>query len=188
MAERLIVTPALIRQLLDYDSEAGLLYWKPRGEELFTAKRFSASRACRSWNTRYAGKIAFSQVGTDGYPAGRVLGHQIAAHRVVWAWVYGVWPDVIDHQNHNRQDNRIANLRNISVAENRKNVRYNPPKSGKTSVHWRERHQRWSAKIGIGNKRSKSLGLYVDLVDAVAAREAAERELGYHTNHGCVQT
>ena len=39
------------------------------------------------------------------------------------------------------------------------------------------------ASIGARENR-KYLGLFVDLQDAIIARDKAETELGYHNNHG----
>ena len=42
-----------------------------------------------------------------------------SAHRLAWFFVHGEWPKKqIDHINHNRDDNRIANLRDVSPAVN----------------------------------------------------------------------
>jgi len=48
------------------------------------------------------------------------------AHRIVWLWMTGNWPDnCIDHINGNRGDNTWSNLRDVSVTENRKNTMIN---------------------------------------------------------------
>lgn len=55
-------------------------------------------------------------------------------HRVIWAIVNGSWPaEQIDHINGDRADNRIANLRECSVAENMQNKRTYGRKSGRLS-------------------------------------------------------
>lgn len=41
------------------------------------------------------------------------------AHRIAWVLYYGHFPSqLIDHINHNRQDNRICNLRDVSPRDN----------------------------------------------------------------------
>jgi hypothetical protein len=39
-------------------------------------------------------------------------------HRYVWFLRHGEWPNIIDHINGVRQDNRIDNLRSVSIREN----------------------------------------------------------------------
>lgn len=49
-------------------------------------------------------------------------GGRFAAHRIVWKWVHGRDPrGVIDHINGIRDDNRIANLRDVSPIDNAQN-------------------------------------------------------------------
>lgn len=58
-----------------------------------------------------------------GYRRVRLLGQSWAEHRVIWKMVHGVDPvGVIDHINGIRDDNRIANLRDVTPAQNGLNV------------------------------------------------------------------
>jgi hypothetical protein len=54
-----------------------------------------------------------------GYVRVRVGAKTYAAHRLAWLYVHGRWPvDLIDHINGDKQDNRIANLREATASEN----------------------------------------------------------------------
>jgi len=67
-----------------------------------------------------SGKAAISK--SDGYIIIMVSGLSFVAHRVAWFINYGTWPTgVIDHINHDRSDNRIINLRDVSPTENARN-------------------------------------------------------------------
>ena len=57
-----------------------------------------------------------------GYRKIEVGGRSYAAHRLAWLFVNGKWPSAdIDHINRIKDDNRIANLRDVSRAINNRN-------------------------------------------------------------------
>lgn len=62
----------------------------------------------------------------DGYVVIGIDGHIYLAHRLAWNYTYGDFPQgeqpFIDHINGNPSDNRIANLKVSSKAENNKNM------------------------------------------------------------------
>lgn len=63
----------------------------------------------------------------DGYLIIKIKGTQYKAHRLVFAWFNNRFPcGDIDHINHNRLDNRIENLREVSRLENLRNIRRKP--------------------------------------------------------------
>lgn len=180
MAEQALVSPATLRKLLDYDPATGLLYWRERGPELFTR---DADR--RTWNAKFSGKPAFTTARRSGYLASEIFNRPHVAHRVAWALFYGVWPEAeIDHINGRRDDNRIANLRDVSRTENNRNKqRSTRNRSGVTGVSVDTLTGRWRAQIGVG-RRALFLGLYNSLEEALAARKEAEGRYGFHDNHG----
>jgi len=60
----------------------------------------------------------------DGYRRLSVNGRYYKAHRLAWLYVHGCWPTrPLDHINGNKDDNRIANLREVSVLINNENLR-----------------------------------------------------------------
>lgn len=91
-----------LQQALAYDPETGIFTWLVR-----------PSQRAR------AGSPAGYPTG-HGYRAIRYRGEVYLAHRLAWAFVHGAFPpEVMDHINGDRADNRIANLRAVSQAENR---------------------------------------------------------------------
>jgi hypothetical protein len=180
MAERQLPDVETLRKLLDYDPETGILTWKPRPENMFP----NAAKAKR-WNTRYAGKRAGNSIAYQkGYLAVCILERNQQVHRVLWALHYGRWPvDQIDHINGNPADNRLTNLREANTFVNCRNQRR--PKnntSGHVGVCFDKSAQKWGAYITCGKR--VYLGCFSRKEDAVAARKAAEREYGFHPNHG----
>jgi hypothetical protein len=88
--------------------------------------------------------------------------------------VYGEWPRQLDHINNDRADNRIANLRLATNAQNGANR--GPPRtntSGVKGIYWFKPKQRWSAEIIVDGRRIM-LGYYKEKEDAIMARMEAE--------------
>ena len=122
----------------------------------------------------------------SGYYVVRVNNKLLKVHRIMYEMRHGKIPDgmEVDHVDHNRANNDDANHRIVTHRDNTKNVtRRISNSSGCTGVYWYESRSKWWAFIGTGKER-KSLGYYVDWFDAVCARKSAEREMGYHENHG----
>lgn len=137
--------PIDFRSVFTYDHERGLLIRTTTGQP--AGVKFSASK-----------------------PAHKAYGYvkhsskEYAVHRVVWAVVYGTWPETsLDHTDHNKRNNRVENLRLALPAENSKNLS--------------------KYRVGYNNRRI-SLGAYDTLEDAVAVHEAVLGALGFHPNHG----
>ena len=187
MAKEDLPAPEEIRKLLRYEPDTGKLYWLERTPDLFEDGKQSAERVCVSWNTRYAGKEAFTADRGTGYRHGKIFNRDYFAHRVIWAMTHDEWPaDQIDHINGVRDDNRLENLRSVSHAENLKNQKVRSDNnSGHVGVIWRPNRFKWEAQIRVDN-RLVYLGRFFSKDDAIAARKAAEVKYGFHENHGRV--
>ena len=184
-----VVTAAQLRELLRYEPESGKLFWRPRPPSMFFGNAdCGVQGSAKAWNTRYAGRETFANTNRYGYLKGKILRITCLAHRVAWALYHGEWPSgQIDHINGVRTDNRISNLRCVSHTENQRNQkRSRRNTSGCTGVFWHSRTSKWCARIGV-NSRSIDLGLFENKEAAIAARKAAERQYGFHPNHGEVK-
>lgn len=177
-----MITPNYLRECMDYDPQAGVLTWKIRPPFHFSDGTKAAEHQAAIWNAKYAGKEAFLGIGNHGYRTSSVGGKRFTGHRVAWAIHYGEWPEgEIDHINGNRCDNRIANLRDVSRRENAKNL---ATKSGRVrGVYWYPPTSRWAVKIQSDGVQ-RHIGYFINKNDAIAARQDAERRLGFHENHG----
>jgi len=84
---------------------------------------------------------------------------------------------VADHINHNGLDNRKANLRLATPADNARNARY--PKINTSSKYrgvWYNRQtQKWRATIRVNRKR-KQIGYFHNEVEAAKAYDRAARK------------
>lgn len=175
---------AEISRLLKYEPETGKLFWLPRTADMFADGNTSAEANCSLWNGNFAGKEAFT-ANNRGYRCGRVNYTRYQAHRVCWLLHYGEWPTrQIDHINGVRDDNRIENLREVTAAENAKNLSVpSSNTSGAIGVSWRKANGKWKAQIKV-KRRDIHLGYFDQFEQAVAARRAAEIAYGFHANHG----
>lgn len=169
------IDAALLPELLVYDPETGALTWKERGPEWFMNDLRVAS-----WNSRHAGKPAFTARHRAGYAVGEVLGRQYLAHRVCWAIATGKWPVAeIDHINGIRSDNRLSNLREATSSENKQNRAASSGSSSRyVGVCWNRKSEKWQAQIRIEG-RLTYLGIFDAEEDAFAAYCAAKAE--HHT-------
>lgn len=184
MATKSIPTPEVLRQLLDYHPDTGKLFWKERDAYWFIDRHNTAKQSRDAFNTRRAGKEAFT-ANLSGYKTGRIFGSQFLAHRVAWTIYYGAPPLAnIDHINGIGSDNRIINLRDVSQKENLRNSRRaSNNTSGHAGVSFHKQAGKWQAGIKIDGKRI-GLGLFATLEEASAARKDAEALYGFHENHG----
>ena len=187
MAKSELPSPELLRKLVEYNPETGLLKWLARPTDMFANSALVGEKGnAASWNSKHAGKPAFATETAQGYFAGELFKVQYPAHRIAYAIHHGAWPKgEIDHINGDRADNRITNLRDVSRSENQRNaaMQHNN-KSGVCGVHWKERDRRWIAQITDGKGGKRFLGGFVNFQDAVAARMEAQAEMNFHPNHG----
>ena len=160
------LTQERVHELFDYDANTGVV-----------TNRVSRSNAA-------AGAVAGS-MDISGCRRLRVDYKLYLAHRIAWLFHYGAWPaGEIDHINGIRDDNRIINLRDVTHMENRRNSKRSVNNtSGVTGVSWYKKTGMWSSRIRVDGKW-KFLGYFDDFNEAVKTRRSAEREHGFHLNHG----
>lgn len=153
------LTVERVRELFDYDPNAGVLTWRIR-----TSNRVGVG----------------SEAGTsesNGYRRVEIAGRPYRVHRLVWLWVHGVWPaNQIDHINGDCGDNRLANLREATCAENQQNKRraLRNSRSGVLGVSRASGDRGWMAYIGVDG-RERYLGTFPTVAEASAAYVEAKR-------------
>jgi hypothetical protein len=185
MPERKPLTAELIRSLMEYNPDTGLLTWKPRPLEMFPAATPSSQYALwAAWNAKNAGREACACV-DGGYKSGGLFYNKLRAHRAAWAIMTGKMPaEHIDHINGDGTDNRWCNLRLATYAENAKNQKlHRTNTSGHTGVSWAADKQKWIAYFWDG-RTSRKLGSFDDVEEAAKVARQAREDRGYHTNHG----
>lgn len=146
--------------IFEYDPETGIVTGK------------------ESRGNRKAGKAVGHRC-SRGYLQVRLEGKNLSVARVAWIIAVGTNPPQIDHINRIRDDNRLANLREscqTSNARNKKTARNNT--SGRSGVSFDKQSGLWKVRIGTGGVR-KTVGMFRQFDDAVAARASAEAVFGY---------
>ena len=175
---------SVLRDLILYDAQAGTFIWRPRRPEHFgtTAAR-TPEWSCRWWNARFANQPA-GCVDPSGYLIIRIHGTDYKAHRVAWVYMHDEEPDTIDHENDDRVDNRLENLRNVDMTGNARNAKHRTDNiSGITGVGFYPRTGRWRARINYEGK-TMLLGYFDTQEEAISARQRAEKQYNYHERHG----
>lgn len=121
---------------------------------------------------------------SGGYLTTRINGKDYLAHRIIWHYMTGKFPNQIDHINHKRADNKWCNLREVNNRGNHLNESL--PKNSTTGVlgvSFISRLNKFRAYIVINNKQIY-LGVFRTLEEACDARKKADVKYKFHTNHG----
>lgn len=168
MANITLPSQAYLRQCFDYDPDTGVLRWVSRPRE-----HFASEGSWKVWLTKWSGKEAGSP-GKHGYPQVGITGRLFLCHRIIWKIQTGLDPEYIDHINGNRADNRFANLRACTHAQNIMNRKLGNNTSGVRGV--RPHGSSWEARIALDGV-THQLGSFRSLEEAAEARRAAELRL-----------
>lgn len=126
------LTVELLRSVLSYNADTGEFRWLV------------------SRGNKKSGDVAGKHA-CNGYWRIKLFGKEYPAHRLAWFVFYGVWPDnQIDHINLDKIDNRIANLRQATVAENQRNKHHQSNNtSGFKGVSKFKRIGKWRSEIMV---------------------------------------
>jgi len=163
------ITQAQLKELFDYDHSGAFV-------------------------RRSTGKLVVPNISKgQRYVRISVNGKPRTLHRVIFCWHHGYFPEVIDHINNDRFDNRIENLRGATQANNCLNRKHHknsssPYKnvylqSAPKNASW---ERNWVVRVTV-NGKSKYFGLYDDIELAnLVAIEARAKYHGAFVNHGGV--
>jgi hypothetical protein len=148
-----------LKELFQYDPNTGNFTWLHNA-----GKRVKAGQIAGCLH-----KNGYIQIGIDKKVH--------LAHRLVWLYVYGEYPkNQIDHRNGIRSDNRVANLRDATSAENCQNLLRARGSSGLLGAHFQKTRNRWSSSIKLNGTKTH-LGYFKTAEDAHVAYLNAKRAL-----------
>lgn len=102
---------------------------------------------------RKTGDEVQGTVNSTGYVVLNFFRRPALAHRIAWLLMTGDWPvNQIDHINRSRTDNRWANLRPATIAQNNANAVKTRPRQLPTGVKQHPRDKLFYATISVKNK------------------------------------
>lgn len=113
------------------------------------------------------------------------------AHRLMWKAYYKEEPpEIIDHINEDKLDNRISNLQKSNRADNKTRSSKVRNLSGFRGVYKRSDRDAYEVRVSLNYKLRESLGVkdihvgyYIDLLEAAAAYNLALDVLGFDANY-----
>lgn len=163
MAKTDDLTADFLRQVLEYNPDTGVFIRKYRPDK------------SKAYNAQWAGKIAGS-VNGDGYVCINIDRVSYLASRLAFLYVNGHWPNgEVDHDNHDKTDNRISNLRDSTHSQNQHNrSAYSNNTSGYKGVSYKKANKKWFAHIRVNGKRIH-LGYFFTPKDAHNAYQKAAK-------------
>lgn len=154
---------------LAYDLNTGRLTWKERPRD-----HFPSDWAHSHWNKLWSGKEAFTSADEDGYRGGTLTfagsKKRYKAHRVIWKIMTGDDPAVIDHADGNPLNNAWVNLREVSLAENARNV--NSPRARAGRWVRRKKNGTYEVRVSDRNGQRIQVGTFRSEADARTAAHA----------------
>lgn len=180
------LTQEIVRELLDYNPDTGLFFWKKRSPKWFNCGKINPKSKALWWNNQHEGARAlqFPDKSRGGYLRGAILGHKYCAHQIAFLYMTGDWPKVVDHINGIRDDNRWCNLRNGTYGENAKNAKLRKDnKTGFAGIYFSRSENKLKVYIRSENKQIH-LKTTACIGEAIRIRRQAEIEHGFHPNHG----
>jgi len=156
---KLIISKEEILKVLDYNREQGVLTWK--------------STAYGKTKNKNITNIEL------GYLSVGINYKKYKVHRLIYFLETNTWPEMIDHINGNKLDNRIVNLRASDKRRNQQN-QYKHREGKLVGATYRKSTGKWRALIKL-NKKSYEIGTYDT---AEEAHDAYCRELTKHYLNG----
>lgn len=150
------LTVSMVSSYVSYNPDTGI----------FTRKRSGG----KSKSGGIAGKIT-----SYGYRQIRINGTAFLASHLAFLIMEGFIPEVVDHINRDRLDDRWINLREATSQQNSCNRKlFSNNSSGERGVNWHKASSKWQVSIRVKGKLHH-YGLFVNKCDAVKkARELRE--------------
>ncbi len=162
MREKPLISAIDLRKFLFYEPSTGIFIWRTKSNQKSQAKLGSTA----------------GSINERGYIRIVVAGRVYQGHRLAWLYFYGSWPVyTIDHIDGCKSNNRITNLRDVTMMVNNQNRRRAQGVENTSGLLGVTRAgSAWQAGIGTGG-RSVYLGRFASKEAAHDAYVSAKRVL-----------
>ena len=144
-----MLTQKELKELLHYNPDTGVFTWLV------------------SRGRNKAGNVAGHVSKTSGYVEIRLCKKLFKAHRLAWLYMTGEWPEITDHINLVKDDNRWVNLREATP---RQNLYNKGSLKGSSSKHKGVSWDKWKKKWVV---RARSPAKHLHLGYSKCEHEAA---------------
>ena len=146
---------------MEFIEEAGLIYDFVYGRIYKRQLKIKTYKICGNHNK------------TDGYHQIKIDGKNFRIHRILYEKYHNIKiPDnlVIDHINRIKTDNRIENLRMVSISQNNQNTSKRIDNtSGYKNICWDKNRSKWKVQIVVDCKKIH-YGRFINIEDAIRKR------------------
>lgn len=165
-----MLTQQELKSILHYDHNTGIFIWLK-----------SPSRNIKS------GSRAGSFDKFNGYHFIRINKIKYGSHRLAFLYMDGFMPDMVDHKNQIKDDNKWLNLRSCTNQQNQynKSLQKNN-KTGFKGVSFCKKNHRYRAQTRL-NGVNKTIGYFETAELASEAyikyNEIIHKEFGFYPNH-----
>ena len=108
-----------------------------------------------------------------GYLTAQVNGKLYSLHRLAYLYMTGNWPDITDHINGVKNDNRWTNLRSCTQQQNTFNKKISSNNtSGVKGVCWEASRKKW--RVSVSNR---NVGRFDSLEEATIVAKRLQEEV-----------
>jgi len=135
-------------------------------------------------NSRHPVGQILSAVSVRGYPKVMINKKVYMLHRLAWLYVHNYIPDVIDHDDRDKLNCKLENLKDSSMQKNSKNRKLpSNNTTGEMGICFDKSTNRYMLQVTkLNGKRINRR--FNTIEEAVLARDKIYEEEEYHVSHG----
>ena len=121
------------------------------------------------------GNLVGDKLSSHGYKTLGFFGKKYYQHQIIFLMHHGYFPECIDHINQNKTDNRIENLRDVTISQNSQNSKLSKRNvTGIKGISFHKSRNQYAVQKMI-NKKSIFGGWFYRLADDVTCLNEINR-------------